>query len=273
MIISETVKSGVVVRTEGNDAWVKITCASDGCDGCRISSLCSQPSYTPTLHTSIAHGLKIKAGDKVNGGLVVFANNSSVEVKSTGGGSWYYKNGSDVNRYDHSGLFWGASVSSDNYLSGIWAMMPIGVVTDDNFNLGVLYGTDSRESGGCYVLRERTVTRYQTVYDNGQYRGVPEAEFRIPRIWPAFTSASLASLRDFSKFSVGDIVGGCIVIAVYSKILRTLSSSGVEIFEYNLTSKKARIFNWGYEISESSFSDLPDILSPGPVSPLGDDNN
>lgn len=227
-------------------------------------------SYSSVTADNIS---KIKAGDKVNGGLVVFANNSSVEVKSTGGGSWYYKNGSDVNRYDHSGLFWGASVSSDNYLSGIWAMMPIGVVTDDNFNLGVLYGTDSRESGGCYVLRERTVTRYQTVYDNGQYRGVPEAEFRIPRIWPAFTSASLASLRDFSKFSVGDIVGGCIVIAVYSKILRTLSSSGVEIFEYNLTSKKARIFNWGYEISESSFSDLPDILSPGPVSPLGDDNN
>ncbi|MBD5229173.1 MAG: SoxR reducing system RseC family protein [Bacteroidales bacterium] len=65
MIISETVKSGVVVRTEENNAWVKITCASDGCDGCRISSLCSQPSYTPTLHATIAHGLKIKAGDKV----------------------------------------------------------------------------------------------------------------------------------------------------------------------------------------------------------------
>lgn len=65
MIISETVKSGVVVKTEGDDAWVKISCASDNCDGCRIASICSQPAYTPTLKATIQPGLAIKKGDKV----------------------------------------------------------------------------------------------------------------------------------------------------------------------------------------------------------------
>lgn len=65
MIISETVKTGVVEKTEGDEALVKIICATDNCDGCRIASLCSRPSYTPTLQATIEPGLEIKEGDKV----------------------------------------------------------------------------------------------------------------------------------------------------------------------------------------------------------------
>ncbi len=65
MIISETVKSGVVVRTRGNSAWVKISCGDDHCNSCRIASLCSTPAYTPTLRARIESGLEVKSGDKV----------------------------------------------------------------------------------------------------------------------------------------------------------------------------------------------------------------
>lgn len=65
MIISETVKSGVVVRTRGKKALVKIDCGDDGCDGCRIAGLCSTSSYSPTLSAIIETGLEVKEGDKV----------------------------------------------------------------------------------------------------------------------------------------------------------------------------------------------------------------
>ena len=65
MIISETVKSGVVVKTRGDKAWVKINCGDSNCDSCRIASLCSTPAYSPTLHARIESGLEVKSGDKV----------------------------------------------------------------------------------------------------------------------------------------------------------------------------------------------------------------
>lgn len=65
MIISETVKSGVVVNTRGNSAWVRINCDDDSCHGCRIAGLCSSSSYSPTLHATIETGLDVKKGDRV----------------------------------------------------------------------------------------------------------------------------------------------------------------------------------------------------------------
>lgn len=44
---------------------VKINCGDDSCDGCRIASLCSTPSYSPTLHAKIEEGLDVKRGDRV----------------------------------------------------------------------------------------------------------------------------------------------------------------------------------------------------------------
>jgi len=65
MIISETVKSGVVVKTNGRRALVKISCGENACGACHISAICSTPSYSPTLTARIETGLDIKAGDKV----------------------------------------------------------------------------------------------------------------------------------------------------------------------------------------------------------------
>lgn len=65
MIISETVKSGVVVSTSGMHARVKINCDDDRCHDCKMSHLCPTTSYTPTLHAKIESGLDVKEGDHV----------------------------------------------------------------------------------------------------------------------------------------------------------------------------------------------------------------
>lgn len=65
MIISETVKSGVVVKTRGKKAWVKISCSDENCSGCHIAGICSTPSYTPTLRAVVESGLDVKEGDRV----------------------------------------------------------------------------------------------------------------------------------------------------------------------------------------------------------------
>lgn len=65
MIIGETVKSGVVVKAHGEMAWVKVNCGEDVCNGCHISTICSTPSFSPTLSAKIETGLELKEGDKV----------------------------------------------------------------------------------------------------------------------------------------------------------------------------------------------------------------
>lgn len=65
MIISETVKSGVVVKTNGERAWVRINCGEEACGGCHISVICSSAAYSPTLAARIGAGLDIKTGDRV----------------------------------------------------------------------------------------------------------------------------------------------------------------------------------------------------------------
>lgn len=65
MIISETVKSGIVVETRGRKAWVKIDCNNDACGGCHISNICTTSTYSPTLSALIAGELNVKSGDNV----------------------------------------------------------------------------------------------------------------------------------------------------------------------------------------------------------------
>lgn len=65
MIISETVKSGVVVKTRGEKAWVRIDCGEEACNGCHISGICGTQTYTPTLAARIENGLAVKTGDEV----------------------------------------------------------------------------------------------------------------------------------------------------------------------------------------------------------------
>lgn len=65
MIISETVKSGIVVETRGKQAWVKIACDNEACGGCHISGMCSAKNYTPTLPAVIDGELNVKSGDNV----------------------------------------------------------------------------------------------------------------------------------------------------------------------------------------------------------------
>lgn len=65
MIVSETVKSGVVVECRGNKARVKIDCSEKACEGCRISELCNTPKYAPELTAVIDDGLDVKVGDNV----------------------------------------------------------------------------------------------------------------------------------------------------------------------------------------------------------------
>lgn len=65
MLISETVKNGVVVKVSGKKARVKVSCDEGSCNGCRISSICHTPTYTPTLRATITRGLEVKEGDHV----------------------------------------------------------------------------------------------------------------------------------------------------------------------------------------------------------------
>lgn len=65
MELSESVKSGVVVRTQGKKVWVKVSCDTSGCDGCHIAGICSTQSYSPTLQAKVKPGLTVKKGDNV----------------------------------------------------------------------------------------------------------------------------------------------------------------------------------------------------------------
>lgn len=65
MELSESVKSGIVVRTHGKKVWVKLSCETNGCEGCHIAGICTTQSFSPTLPAKIKPGLTVKKGDRV----------------------------------------------------------------------------------------------------------------------------------------------------------------------------------------------------------------
>ena len=225
-----------------------------------------QPKAKDWANVTAENFSKISVGDTVNGGIVSYKNLSSLEVQSVGGGSWYLKNGETVSRHDHSGIMWDASIDRNNYLTGVWGMMPIGVVGDEHdYSYGFLYGTDSSVTEGYYVLRGRTVTRYQMTNDNGEYRGVPEATFRIPRIWPDMTLETLAALENFNQFEIGDIIGREMVLFRNTNSL-IINQYGIFMIQYDLLGNqkmRVRHFSLNHTSSETMISAASDPEEAG----------
>lgn len=65
MIISETIKEGIIKEIKGKRATVSISCGDNACTGCKMLPVCKSKKEIIDLNAKIESGVDIASGDRV----------------------------------------------------------------------------------------------------------------------------------------------------------------------------------------------------------------
>ncbi|MBD5204527.1 MAG: hypothetical protein HDS82_06655, partial [Bacteroidales bacterium] len=98
------------------------------------------------------------------------------------------------------------------------------------------------------------------------YRGVPEATFRIPRVWPSMALQTLAGLSNFNQFTAGDFLGDDLILYVTKTQMIVLLGNGHTQMVYTLKgdgTMSALRRQFSYTTSETTYSAASDPEEAG----------